>query len=241
MKIDKNLRNLKNKNILVVGGSSGLGLALVKTYLSYGSKVYYISRNKNKLKNAEHIKLDLLNLNSLESGIEKIKKLKINILINSAAINYSKPHHKIDVSEWNRVMHVNLTSVFLICNAVLPYMKRKQYGKIINISSIAGRHRSIVSGIHYVSSKAALIGYTRQLAYEVAKYNINVNAVCPSQTKTKMYNKTMTKEKEKKLIKTIPLKRISNINEQIEPIVFISTDSASYITGSIVDINGGQI
>ena len=241
MTIDKNLKKLRNKKILIVGGSSGFGLALTKVFLDYGSIVYYISRNKNNLINAKHIELDLSNPDSLKLGINKINKLKITILINCAAINYSKLHNEINIAEWNKVLQVNLTSVFLLCNAVLPHMKKIKYGKIVNVSSIAGRHRSIVSGIHYVSSKAGLIGYTRQLAYEVAKYNINVNVVCPSQTKTKMYKKTMTKDKEKQLIKNIPLKRISNVKEQIEPIVFLCTDSSSYITGSVMDINGGQI
>ena len=120
-------------------------------------------------------------------------------------------------------------------------MKKNRYGKIVNVSSIAGRHRSLVSGIHYVSSKAGLIGFTRQLAYEVAKYNINVNVVCPSQTKTDMFSQTMTKEKEKKLIKEIPLNRIADVYEQVAPIMFLCSDESSYMTGAILDVNGGQI
>ena len=84
-------------------------------------------------------------------------------------------------------------------------MKKQNSGKIINISSIAGRHRSLVSGVHYVSSKAGLIGLTKQLAFEVAEYNININATCPSQTMTDMLEKSMTKEEMNKLISTIPL------------------------------------
>ena len=120
-------------------------------------------------------------------------------------------------------------------------MKKNNYGKIVNVASIAGRHRSIVSGIHYVTSKAALIGYTRQLAYEVGECNINVNVVCPSQTKTEMYYSTMTKDKEKQLLKTIPIQRIGTVSEQIAPIMFLCSDDSSYMTGSVVDVNGGQI
>ena len=99
----------------------------------------------------------------------------------------------------------------------------------------------MVSGIHYVTSKAALIGYTRQLSYELAEWGINVNVVCPSQTKTEMYDSTTTKDKEKQLLKVIPIKRIATVMEQILPIMFLCSDASSYMTGSVVDVNGGQI
>lgn len=233
--------NFSKKNVLIVGGSRGFGASLVSSFVKSNANVYYISRNPNTHNEGSHIRVDLSDTKDLLEALERIKKIKIDILINCAAINYAKKHDEIDINEWEEVFRVNLASIFLISNAVLPQMKNNNYGKIVNVSSIAGRHRSIVSGIHYVSSKAALIGFTRQLAYEVGEWNINVNVVCPSQTKTEMYYSTMTKDKEKQLLKTIPIKRIGTISEQIAPIMFLCSDDSSYMTGSVLDVNGGQI
>ena len=117
----------------------------------------------------------------------------------------------------------------------------KDGGKIVNVSSIAGRNRSIVSGAHYTSSKAAIIGLTRQLAFEFGERNINVNVVCPSQTLTDMLKDSMTDEQLKELAQNIPLKRIANVNEQVYPIMFLCSEEASYITGAVIDVNGGQL
>ncbi len=234
-------KSFLNKNVLIVGGSRGFGLMLVKKFLQLNSNVYYISRKKNSLSDAVHIKADLSNIKSINKSLAKIEKFGIDILINCAAINFAKKFNQIKINEWNKVMQVNLTSIFFITQSVLKNMKKNKFGKIVNVSSIAGRHRSIVSGAHYVASKSALIGLTRQLAYEVGEYNININVVCPSQTKTEMYNKTMTPKKENELLKNIPLNRIAIIKEQIEPIIFLCSNNASYLTGSVIDINGGQI
>ena len=115
------------------------------------------------------------------------------------------------------------------------------YGKIVNVSSIAGRHRSPVSGVHYVSSKAGIIGLTKQLAFEVARRNININCVCPSQTLTDMLKSSMDKKTLKEFAQTIPLNRLATVNEQVNPILFLCSKEASYITGAVIDINGGQI
>ena len=229
------------KNVLIVGGSKGFGAALVSKFVKSNANVFYISRNTHPQNEGTHIQVDLSDTKALLSALKKIDKIGIQILVNCAAVNYAKRHDEIDIYEWEEVLKVNISSIFLICNAVMPLMKKNNYGKIVNVSSIAGRHRSIVSGIHYVTSKAALIGYTRQLAYEVGAWNINVNVVCPSQTKTEMYDSTMTKIKEKQLLETIPIKRIGTVNEQIAPIMFLCSDDSSYMTGSVMDINGGQI
>ena len=114
-------------------------------------------------------------------------------------------------------------------------------GKIVNVSSIAGRHRSLVSGVHYVSSKAGIIGLTRQIAYEVGNRGINVNCVCPSQTLTDMLKESMTETELKEFASSVPLKRLATIDDQVYPIMFLCSDEASYMTGSILDVNGGQL
>jgi len=114
-------------------------------------------------------------------------------------------------------------------------------GKIVNVSSIAGRHRSLVSGIHYVSSKSGIIGLTRQIAFEVANRGINVNCVCPSQTLTDMLKESMTENELEKLTHSIPLKRLASIEDQVNPIMFLCSQESSYITGAILDVNGGQL
>jgi 3-oxoacyl-[acyl-carrier protein] reductase len=229
------------KNVLIVGGSKGFGASLVTRFVNLNANVFYISRNPHPQGEGSHIQVDLSDTKALELVLKKIEKIGIQILVNCAAINYAKRHDDIDIYEWDKVLRVNISSIFLICNAVMPLMKKNNYGKIVNVSSIAGRHRSIVSGIHYVTSKAALIGFSRQLAYEVGEWDINVNVVCPSQTKTEMYDSTMTKIKEKELLKLIPIRRIGTIDEQVAPIMFLCSDYSSYMTGSVVDVNGGQI
>ena len=164
----------------------------------------------------------------------------LDVLVNSAAINYTKKIEDISEDEWEIVIKTNLSAVFYLCKKAITRMKKQNSGKIINISSIAGRHRSLVSGVHYVSSKAGLIGLTKQLAFEVAEYNININATCPSQTMTDMLKDSMTESEIKDLSNKIPIGRIATTYEQAYPILFLCSNEASYITGSVIDINGGH-
>ena len=113
--------------------------------------------------------------------------------------------------------------------------------KIVNVSSIAGRSKSLVSGVHYTSSKAGLIGLTRQLAQELGPKGININCVCPSQTLTPMLERSMTNEQLSKLESNIPLRRVAQVSEIVKPILFLCSDDSSYIHGACLDINGGQL
>ena len=122
-----------------------------------------------------------------------------------------------------------------------PRMKKIGGGKIVNVSSIAGRSKSIVSGAHYTASKYGIIGLTKQIAQELGPYGINVNCTCPSQTMTEMLSKSMTKEEIAELESNIPIQRISSVTDQAMPILFLCTDAARYIHGSAIDINGGQL
>ena len=237
--------NYKNKTVLVCGGSRGIGAGVVDAFIESGAKVFYCSRNPINSSNSDkaiHIKSDLKN----ELEIKKIFEIMkdnggVDILINSAAINFTKKIEEINLEEWDKVLDLNLRSVFHICKLAFEQMKKNKNGKIVNISSIAGRHRSIVSGVHYVASKSGLIGLTKQLAYEAARYNINVNAVCPSQTLTEMLSNSMNSKELKELSRNIPIKRVAQISDQVGPILFLCSKEASYITGTFIDVNGGQI
>ena len=128
----------------------------------------------------------------------------------------------------------------MICKSAIQIMKKKNGGRIVNVSSIAGRSKSVVSGVHYTSSKYGVIGLTKQLSNEVSKYNILVNCLCPSQTKTEMLVDSMNKSQLNKLLNSIPINRIAETEEQALPILFLCSDAASYISGATIDVNGGQ-
>ncbi len=231
------------KNVLVVGGSRGIGKGVTEAFMAAGARVFYASRNPaENLRKAIFIRTDLSKPEEIDNLFHEINKAGgTEIIVNTAGVNYCKSIEEITLEEWNEVMDINLRAAFLICKWGIEVMGRKSYGKIVNVSSIAGRHRSVVSGVHYVSSKAGLIGLTRQVAYLAAPYNINVNVVCPSQTMTGMLAESMNDDEISALAANIPLKRVANVAEQVGPILFLCSDAASYITGAVIDINGGQM
>jgi NAD(P)-dependent dehydrogenase (short-subunit alcohol dehydrogenase family) len=235
--------NFTNKRILVVGGSRGIGRGVVKSLVSLGAEVSYAARQPSTgEKKAKFIKVDLNYESELKDlFLEMDKGGKIDAVVNTAAINYCKKFDKISTDEWSEVERVNLRAAFIICKHASIRMKKQKYGKIVNVSSIAGRHRSLVSGVHYVSTKAGLIGLTKQLAYELGPYNVNINVVCPSQTMSDMLKESMSASELKSLADNIPLGRIAHIDEQVGPILFLCSELSSYITGAVIDVNGGQI
>ena len=218
---------MKNKTVIVVGGSKGIGKGVVDAFTNLGAIVYSISKGN----------CDITNSDQIDSYFDKFNK--VDILINNAAINYCKPIEEISLNEWNGVINTNLTSYFYIIKKCLPLMKGGS--KIVNVSSIAGRSKSLVSGVHYTSSKAGLIGLTRQLAQELGPKGININCICPSQTLTPMLERSMTNEQLSELESKIPLRRVAQVSEVVKPILFLCSDDASYIHGACLDINGGQL
>lgn len=235
--------NFTNKRVLVIGGSRGIGLGVVESLLTLGAEVFYASRKPtNSTSKAKFIQVDLNHESQINNLFLEIDKIgQIDALINTAAINYCKTFDCISVEEWDKVERVNLRAAFIVCKQASIRMKKQGYGKIVNVSSIAGRHRSIVSGAHYVSSKAGLIGLTKQLAFELGPYNVNVNIVCPSQTMSEMLQESMTSQDMENLASLIPLRRIAEVDDQVGPILFLCSDLSSYMTGAVVDVNGGQI
>tara|TARA_B100002019_G_scaffold150839_1_gene129903 strand:+ start:7628 stop:8293 length:666 start_codon:yes stop_codon:yes gene_type:complete len=219
--------NFEDKVVLVVGSSRGIGKRVYDKFTEYGADVFGISTYNCDISKQWEIDEYFSDLES------------VDILVNVAAINYSNKIEDVSFSEWTEVIDVNLRGYYYIIKKTLDIMP--DGGKIVNVSSIAGRHRSYTSGVHYTASKAGIIGLTKQVAFEVAGRGINVNAVCPSQTKTDMLLETMTEEEIKKLEEVIPMGRLAEIDEVVNPIIFLCSDGASYITGTTLDINGGQL
>ena len=235
--------DFSGKRAVVVGGSRGIGRGVVEMLVEAGAETIYASRKPMEIRtSAKYCPVDL-NFESQISELFNSIDLKgdLDIVVNTAAINFCKTIDQISSEEWGEVERINLKAAFLICKEASVRMKKKRSGKIVNVSSIAGIHRSLVSGIHYVSTKAGLIGLTKQLAFELAEYNINVNVVCPSQTSTDMLKESMTDSELKKLADSIPLRRIATIEEQVYPILFLCSSLSSYITGAVINVNGGQI
>jgi len=223
MKID-----FSNKIAVVVGSSKGIGLGVVDKFEELGATVIRVSRTEG---------IDISNKESIDSFFESLTH--IDFLINVAGINFCKKIEDIEMDEWDSVIDTNLRSFYYIIKKSIPLMKSG--GRIVNVSSIAGRNKSIVSGVHYTSSKAGIIGLTRQLAHELGPRGIHVNCTCPSQTLTPMLEQSMTKEQQEKLCENIPLRRLGTIKDQVGPIVFLCSELSSYLNGCIIDVNGGQL
>jgi NAD(P)-dependent dehydrogenase (short-subunit alcohol dehydrogenase family) len=227
------------RTVLVFGGSKGIGKEVCRQFASAGAVVYNASRTAANLHLVRDLKCDLSNIKDIKFIFSKFED--IDFVINVAGTNLCEPIENIEVTEWDRVMDINLKSFFVICKEAVNLMKKQNYGRIVNVSSIAGRNKSIVSGVHYTSSKYGIIGLTKQLANEVSKHNILVNCVCPSQTMTEMLKESMSEEAIVELEAKIPVRRIATTTEQALPILFLCSSAASYISGATIDINGGQL
>jgi NAD(P)-dependent dehydrogenase (short-subunit alcohol dehydrogenase family) len=166
---------------------------------------------------------------------------RIDILINNAALPLTTRFEQISAEEWRRAMEVNLTAPFLLTRAVLPAMKAQGYGRVINISSTAGRMVSTLGGAHYTASKTGLLGLTRAAAKELGGYGITVNAVCPGMIDTELTRESASPEQLERIARSYPIPRLGTAREVADLICFAASEAAGYITGAVFDINGGDL
>lgn len=162
---------------------------------------------------------------------------RVDILITYAAVGQKKDSLSMTLEDWNRMMAIDLTSVYLCCHEVLPYMVEQKYGRIVNIGSVSARNGGgIMSGSHYCAAKAGVIGYTKALAKEFAEHGITANCVCPGASNTDING---IRFEDKKIPADIPMKRRGNKEEIAAAVTFLASDMASYINGVTLDVNGG--
>ena len=165
----------------------------------------------------------------------------IDILVNNAGIATTELVEDLDEEKWRGVLDVNLTGPFLCCKAVLPHMRRKRWGRIVNVASVAAKRISFTGAASYTASKAGLLGFTRHLAYEVAPHGINVNAICPGPTMTPMYERNADEQTRRERIALVPKGRWLTPEDHGRVTVFLCSEAADALCGLAIDVDGGSL
>jgi NAD(P)-dependent dehydrogenase (short-subunit alcohol dehydrogenase family) len=243
------------KVALVTGAGRGMGRAVALAFAREGAKV---AVNDIVEEAADAVGREVLQLGAdvivLVTDVSQSSEAsrmveqtvsrfgRVDVLVNNAGIaRTTSPLEDISDEEWFLVLAVNLSGVFYCTRAVLPHMKKQLSGKIVNISSSAGRSVSTFAGAHYTASKAGVLGLTRHCARETAPFNINVNAVAPGTIETEMLYEHASRERIEAEAKRIPLRRLGSSEDEAHLVLFLASEEASFITGATVDINGGEL
>ena len=239
--------NLKNKKVLITGATGGIGNSLIEKFNSLGSSIIATGTNEEKLNNLKekypNINIEKFKLeehNKIEKFIDTIytKLNGLDILVNNAGITLDNLSIRLTEENWQKVLDINLTSSFLMCKFAIKKMLKNKFGKIINVTSIVG-HTGNVGQANYAASKAGIIAFSKSLALEYAKKNINVNCVSPGFIKTDMTDK-INEDFKKVLISKIPAGSLGSGEDVSNCVAFLASDMANYINGETLHVNGGM-
>jgi len=243
---------LNGRVVLVTGAARGIGKAIALAFA--GKKAHVVINDicpKDELEKVAEgisalevksmaIQADISQSNQVREIIVQVERTfqRLDILVNNAGIIRRGTIETITEEDWDQVILTNLKGTFNCCKIVAPIIKRQKMGKIINVSSVAGKTGDITSAPGYGPSKAAIDALTKTLARELAEYGINVNAVAPHAIETEM-SAEWSEEKRKSIIEAIPLKRLGTPEDVAQAVLFLASDKASFITGEILDVNRG--
>lgn len=244
-----------NQVVVVTGAGSpkGIGRTIAHTFARQGARVVIcdinqagVNANVLELKNlgyeAAGFAANLCDKESVHNMVNAIVDLygRIDVLVNNAGISQKVTVADMTLEDITRIFNVNMFGLFLITQAVCEVMKKQNYGRIVHLSSVSGkRGGGVFGGAHYSASKAAVLGFSKNLAREVSQYGITTNCVCPGLINTEIW-KSMPKEQADAVIAGIPMGRPGETQEVADTIVFLASKEASYITGEEIDINGGS-
>lgn len=236
---------------LVTGASRGIGREIALTLCRSNLDVVVASPEVEKNEevaetirqyggNTMTLDLDVSSRDSVRQGVDAVLKQlgRIDVLVNNAGITRDALSMRMKPEDWDKVLQINLTGAFYMCQAVIPAMMKERWGRIINIASVVGEMGN-PGQANYVSSKAGLIGLTKCLAHELASRNITVNAVAPGYIETDM-TAVLPQEVKDRMLAMIPLKRFGQPKDIANAVKFLASDDAAYITGAVLRVNGGM-
>tara|TARA_S200000501_G_scaffold289617_1_gene274500 strand:+ start:257 stop:1009 length:753 start_codon:yes stop_codon:yes gene_type:complete len=247
--MNKNIFDFKNKTAVITGGAQGFGLDIAKRFLDSGAKVIIWDIDTNMIEKAKKDlnspnltsnTIDVANYKEVESCVNEIlKKSNIDILINNAGITGpTETLWEYDVEMWNKIVKINLFGTFNCCKAIVPNMIKNNYGRIINVASVAGKDGN-ANASAYSSGKAGTIGLTKSLGKELADKNIAVNAITPAGAKTRILDQ-MTKEHVQRMLSKVPRGRFLEVHEFTSLVCWLSSDENTFSTAAVFDISGGR-
>ena len=239
--------NFKNKKILITGATGGIGKALVKKFVSLegsvlatGTKTEKLEALKKEFSNINILKFDISDHSKIEEFVENVSSQLngLDVLVNNAGINVDNLSLRMKDEEWKKVIEVNLGSTFFLCKYAIKKMLKNKYGRIVNITSVVG-HTGNLGQANYAASKAGINGMSKSLAIEYAKKNITINCVSPGFIQSKMTDNIVESIKAV-LTSRIPMSKLGTGEDVSNTVAFLSSDSASYITGETIHVNGGM-
>ena len=241
--------DLNKRTAIITGGAQGFGLDIAKRFLNSGVKTIIWDIDENELKkatqelnnpNLSYNLVDVSNYKNVKETVDEITKSKnIDILINNAGITGSTSSlWDYDVEEWNKIIQINLMGTFNCCKCVVPNMIKNNYGRIVNVASVAGKDGNAKASA-YSSAKAGAIGLTKSLGKELADKNIAVNAVTPAGAKTRILDQ-MSKEHVARMLSKVPRGRFLEIEEFTSLICWLASEENSFSTAAVFDISGGR-
>ena len=241
--------DFKNRTAVITGGAQGFGLDVAKRFLDSGGKVFIWDIDEKLLKLAvDEVKnpnlfynvVDVSNYKDVEKNVSEItSKSNIDILINNAGITGpTEPLWEYDVEMWNKIVQINLMGTFNCCRAIVPNMIKNNYGRIVNVASVAGKDGN-ANASAYSSGKAGAIGLTKALGKELADKDIAVNAVTPAGAKTRILDQ-MSKEHVQRMLSKVPRGRFLEIHEFTSLVCWLSSQENTFSTAAVFDISGGR-
>lgn len=240
---------LNGQTAIVTGAATGIGEVIARRLASAGARVAIADINEqaametaNRIgDHAFPVRLDITNANSVEQALQEVlaRTQSLEIVVNNAGLaGKAAPIWEQTDEDWNRVLAINVTGPFFLCRAVMPHMRSRGYGRIVNIASIAGKEGN-PNMVAYSASKAAIIGLTKSIAKEVATENICVNAVSPAVIRTKILEQ-LTPAQVAYMVERIPMKRTGQPEEVAAVVHFLASRDCSFVTGQCYDVSGGR-